>query len=206
MQALGDRGGAAVECRQRLGGQILFGAAQGFGRYRVAKRRHQEPVRLQFSGELQQRTRVLAAEDNGLAAAPARGRILRPFLADAVIAGLDLDPLHLMRPVERCRHAPVDRRLDRLRIGAGFLDAKLELAVGRGRHRVRRSGQDAIRLPGACSARLRQRGARPAQGGSNQQRCSATGHLGASDRGRPRRQRFKTPQPTGRDSRELLGQ
>src|SRR5205814_6260918 len=81
---------------------------------------------LQHPDELERRFRVLALQDQRLAAAPGCGAIGRSLLADMVGAGFSASAFGLPRAVERGRHAPVDRRLHRARVGAAFLDPELD--------------------------------------------------------------------------------
>ena len=126
MQTVGNRGGALLQARQRLGGQILLGATHGLGRHLIGERGHDEPIGLQHTGELQHRIRGLAGQNQRLAAAPARGPVLRLLLADRVGTGFDLHALHLAGAVERGRHAAVDRRLDGQGVRPRLLDPQLD--------------------------------------------------------------------------------
>src|SRR5260221_2391307 len=126
MHLPGDRRRALVERGEGLGGQILLRATHCFGRHLKAERGGRQAVGLQCPGEFQNRVRIFTRQYDRLAAAPARGAVRRPLLADIVEAGFDLNVLCLPCAIEGGCHAAVDRRLHGPRIRPGFLGPEFD--------------------------------------------------------------------------------
>ena len=168
MYAIGDRRGAPLEPGQRFGGQVLLGAAHRLGRDLVRQRGHRQPIGLQGPASRSSASAGLPVRISDWLP-PARRAVRRPLLVDRV-APVSTDTLYLMRPVEGCGHPAVDRRLQRERVGAGFLGPHSTRRVSRTTLRsavrlrwstvVPRS--DAPRSGATWSGRLRPRHARGA--------------------------------------------
>jgi len=161
MHTIGDRRRSPVECRERLGGQILLGAAHDLGRGLVGHRRHQQTIGLERPGELQGRIGGFAAQNQRLAAAPARRAGLRPLLAHPIGAGFDLQALHLMCPVECGRHTAIDGGLDGQRVGSRLLGAQIDAQEVARRVTLRSLGK--MELGHLLLCRLRERRSRCAK-------------------------------------------